>query len=50
MIKLLDKVSRETFCEEFQQEKLLVNTINAWSFVVAQEDEGVAEALMEGMC
>lgn len=36
MIKLLERVSRETLFEGFWQDKLLINTINAWSFVVAQ--------------
>lgn len=34
--------------ERLPSGKLLVNTINAWSFVVAQKDEAFAEALREG--
>ena len=48
MIKLLERVSRETFFEENGQDKLLINTINAWSYVVAQGDEDFAEALRGG--
>ena len=44
----LNILSSSSDLSSLPQGKILINTLNAWSFVVAQQDEAFAEALKKG--